>query len=124
MGSLWLHDGVMGPMRGIDGTSDAECDVQRNIKRAELTAILCLLTRMVGPTSAHVAYRGIISTGAVEKKNEVHLSENEGCGSVDSDVGRNTHAPPRRNFFGSRACQSAQVEEEQAQNVAVRALCC
>ena len=35
------HDDEMGPMRGMYGTLEAELEVQRTIKRAELTAFLC-----------------------------------------------------------------------------------
>ena len=37
------HDEEMGPTHGMYGTLDAELEVQRTIKRAELTAFLCLL---------------------------------------------------------------------------------
>ena len=53
------HDGEMRPMNGINGTVDAECEVPRTIKRAGLTAFLCLL-RLVRPTVAHVDKKGVI----------------------------------------------------------------
>ena len=37
------HDEEVGPMHGMHGTLDAELEVQRAIKRAELTDVLCLL---------------------------------------------------------------------------------
>ena len=39
------HDEEMEPMRGMCGTLDAEVEVQRTIKRAELTAFVCLQER-------------------------------------------------------------------------------
>ena len=36
------------------GTLDAEFEVQRTIKRAELTAFFCLFRKLVGPTTAHL----------------------------------------------------------------------
>ena len=48
------HDEEMGPMHGCTGTLDAEFEVQRTIKRAELTAFLCLLRKAIGPTTVHV----------------------------------------------------------------------
>ena len=42
------HDEEMGPMHGMYGTLDAELDVQRTIKEAQLTTFLCLLRRVVG----------------------------------------------------------------------------
>ena len=54
------HDQEMGPMHGMCGTLDAELDVQRTIKRAELTAFLCLLRKAVGPTLVYVDNKGIV----------------------------------------------------------------
>ena len=44
------HDEELGPMHGMYGTLDAEFAVQRTIKRAELTPLLCLLRKADGPT--------------------------------------------------------------------------
>ena len=41
------------------GTLDAELEVQRTIKRAELTAFQCLLRKATGPTMVHVEHKGI-----------------------------------------------------------------
>ena len=51
------HDEEMGPMRGMHGTLDAELEVQRAIKRAELTAFLCVFGRIIGPAAFHVDNR-------------------------------------------------------------------
>ena len=50
----------MEPMHGLCGTLEAELSVQRPIKRAELTAFLCLLRKAIGPTVVHVDNAGII----------------------------------------------------------------
>ena len=39
---------------------EAEYEVQRTIKRAELTAFLCLLRKVCGPIKIHVDNKGII----------------------------------------------------------------
>ena len=39
------HDEKMGPLHGMYGSVEAELEVQRTIKRAELTAFLCLLKK-------------------------------------------------------------------------------
>ena len=39
---------------------EAEYEVQRTIKRAKLTAFLCLLKRVIGPMKVHVDNKGII----------------------------------------------------------------
>ena len=54
------HDEEMAPMRGMYGTLEAELKVQRTIKRADLTAFLCLLRKAIGPTMVHVDNKGII----------------------------------------------------------------
>ena len=42
------HDEEMGPNRGMYGILGADLEVQHTNKRAELTAFLSLLTRIVG----------------------------------------------------------------------------
>ena len=42
------------------GSMEAELEVQRTIKRAELTAFLCLLKKVIGPKKVHVDNKGII----------------------------------------------------------------
>ena len=54
------HDEEMVPMHGMYGTLDAELDLQLTIKRAELTAFLCLTRKAIGPTMVHVDNKGII----------------------------------------------------------------
>ena len=39
---------------------EAEYEVHRTIKRAEMTAFLCLLRKVIGPTKEHVDNKGII----------------------------------------------------------------
>ena len=56
------YDEEMGPLRAVYGSMEAEFEVQRTIKRAELTAFLCLLMikRVIGPVIVHVDNKGII----------------------------------------------------------------
>ena len=54
------HDEELGPMHGMCGTLDAELEGQRTMKRAELTAFLCLLRKAIGNTLVHVDNKGII----------------------------------------------------------------
>ena len=53
-------DGELGPLYGMYGSMERELEVQRTIKRAELTAFLCLLKRVIGPITVHVDNKGII----------------------------------------------------------------
>ena len=51
--SRWLFDGNLRQVEClwlVSGTLDADFEVKRTIKRAELTAFLRLLRRLVGPT--------------------------------------------------------------------------
>ena len=50
-------DEAMGPIHGMHGTLDAELEVQRTIRRAELTALLCVHRKALGPTMVHVVMR-------------------------------------------------------------------
>ena len=54
------HDEEMGPLHGMYGSIEAEHEVQRTIKRAELTAFLCHLKRVIGSIKVHVDNKGII----------------------------------------------------------------
>ena len=53
------YDEEMGPLLGMHGSADAEYEVERTIKRAELTAFLCLLKRVIGPVRVHVDNKGL-----------------------------------------------------------------
>ena len=48
------YDEKMGSLHGMYGSMEAEYEVQRTIKRAELTAFLCLLRKVCGPIKVHV----------------------------------------------------------------------
>ena len=50
----------LGPLHGMHGSMEAEFEVQRTIKRAELTAFLGLLKKVIGPIKVHVDNKGII----------------------------------------------------------------
>ena len=44
----------------VSGSVEAEFEVQRTIKRAELTAFVCLLKRVIGSIMVHVDNKGKI----------------------------------------------------------------
>ena len=54
------YDEEVGQFYGMYGSMEAELEVQRTIKGAELTASLCLLKRVIGPIRVHVDNKGII----------------------------------------------------------------
>ena len=54
------YDEEMGPLKGMKGSVEAEYEVQRTIKRLEMTAFLYLLKKVIGPIKVHVDNKGII----------------------------------------------------------------
>ena len=44
---------------GCTAPMEAEFDVQRTIERAELSAFLCLLKKVIGPIKVHVDNKGM-----------------------------------------------------------------
>ena len=54
------YDEEMGPLHGMYGSMEAEFEVERTIKRAELTAFLCFLRKVCEPIKIHVDNKGII----------------------------------------------------------------
>ena len=51
-------DEELEPLHGVYGSLDAELEVQRTIKRPELTAFLCLPKKDIGPIKVHVENKG------------------------------------------------------------------
>ena len=54
------YDEELGPLHGMYGSVEAEFEVQRATKRAELTAFLCLRKKVDGPIKVHVDNKGIV----------------------------------------------------------------
>ena len=54
------YDEELGPLHGMYGSMEAEFEVQRTIKRAEPTAFLCLLKKVIGPIKVHADSKGTI----------------------------------------------------------------
>ena len=75
-------DEEMGPLHGMYGSAEAEFEVHRTIKRAELTAFSCLLNRVIGPIKVYVDNKGIIN-GLRERRKRVHQADSGRCRFVD-----------------------------------------
>ena len=54
------YDEEVEPLHGMYGSMEAVLEVQRTIKRTELTAFLCLLKKVIGSINVHVDNKGII----------------------------------------------------------------
>ena len=75
------YDEEMGPLHGMYGSMmEAEFEVHHTIKRAGLTAFLCLLKKVCGPIKVHVENKGIIDG--------LRKGEKE-CRLVDKHFGKN-----------------------------------
>ena len=77
------YDEELGPLHGMYGSMEAEYEVQRTIKRAELTAFLCLLRKVCGPTKVHVDNKGMIGE-------RMYQARSLRCRPVDKHLGRIT----------------------------------
>ena len=57
--------------------NEAELEIQRTIKRAELTAFLCLLRKVIGPIKVHVDNQGIVD--GLRKGERVYEAKSGRC---------------------------------------------
>ena len=92
---MWLGSGAeldddeeMGPLHGMYGSMEVELEVQRTIRRAELTAFLCFIRKVSGPIKVHVDNNGIIDVSRKVKK--VYQTKSRRCRLVDEKFGRIT----------------------------------
>ena len=83
------YDVEMGPLHGMYGSMEAECEAQRTIKRAQLTAFLCLLRKVSGPNKVHVDNEGTIGVSRQGEK-RVYQAWSRRCRLVDTILGRVT----------------------------------
>ena len=81
-------DEELGLLHGVYGTMDAELEVQRTIKRAELTAFLCLLRKVCGPIKDHVDDKGVID--GLRKVEKECIKPGAGDAGLWKNVGRIT----------------------------------
>ena len=54
------YDEELDPLHGMYSSREADFEVQRTIKRAEVTAFSCLLRKVIGSIKVHVDNNGII----------------------------------------------------------------
>ena len=57
---------------------EAELEVHRTVKRAGLTAFICILKDVIRPIKVHVDNRGIID-GLMERRKKMHRCESWRC---------------------------------------------
>ena len=65
------YDEELGPFHGMYGSMEAELEVQRTIKRAELTAFLCLLKKVMDPSRCMSTTKELLTVFGEEKENVI-----------------------------------------------------
>ena len=77
------YDEGLGPLHGMYGSMESACEVQRTIKSAELTAFLCLLKKVIGPTKVYVGNKGLLMGCGEEQGNAlIRKLVMQTCGST------------------------------------------
>ena len=122
VGSVWLwvqldYDEELGLLHGMYGSMEAAFEVQRTIKRAELTAF-CLLEKVIGPIKVHVDNKGIID-GLRRGERKMHQAKGGRCKFVDRDLGRIAPFGCERDCGRSGACQGTPHTERKEIDVAL-----
>ena len=100
------YDEEMVSLHGMFGWMEAQYEVQRTIKRAELTAFLCFLKKVIGPIKVHVDNNGIVDG---LRKGEKECTKPR-AGDADlwiKKFGRNHMSGRKRHFGGSGTCEGA-----------------
>ena len=106
------YDEEMVPLHGMYASMEAELDVRRTIKRAELTAFLCLLKKVIGPIKLHVDNKGIID--GLWRGERKCIDPKAGDVGLWIRIWEELHLLMSREILcGSRACQSAPHREGQ-----------
>ena len=104
------YDEELGHLHWMYGSIEAEFEVQRTNKRAELTAFLCLLKKVIGPIKVHVDSEGIFDG---LWRGEIRCIDPK-AGDADlwfKNLGRVAPSSLNINFGGSGACQGAPHKE-------------
>ena len=102
----------LGPLHGMYGSMEAELEIQRTIKRAELTAFLCLLRKVRGPIKVHVDNKGIIDGLRTGEKEGI--KPKAGDADLWIKIWEELHELVKRGIFGrSGACKGAPHEERE-----------
>ena len=90
--------------------SEAEVEVQCTVKRAELTAFVCLFKAIVVSATAEMWITNV-SLMVLWRSNEVHRPTCEGRRLAGYDMGGGSQSSRRRHTGGSRARQRASFSE-------------
>ena len=89
---------------------EAEFEVQRTIKRAELTAFLCLLRKVRGPVEIHVDNKGIID--GIRRLGEECIKPRAGDADLwIKNVGRISGQLEKKHLGGSGTGEGTPYEE-------------
>ena len=109
------YDEEMGPLRGMYGQVEAECEVQRTIKRPKLTAFLFLLNRVMCPTKCTLITKELL----MDYGEREHQAKSGRCRFVDQNLGRTALSGRKGHFGGSGTCKGTPHEGRKEIFVAV-----
>ena len=89
---------------------EAEYEVQRTFKRAELTAFLCFLRKASGPNKVHVDNKEIID--GLRKGEKECVKPRAGDADLWIKIGEELHGlVEKRHLGGSGTCEGTLYEE-------------
>ena len=105
------YDEEMGPLHGMYGSMEAEVEVQRTIKRMELTAFLCFLKKVCGPIKVHGDNKGRID--GLRKGEKECIKPRAGHAVLWITFWEELHELIKRGILveGSGTCQGTPNEE-------------
>ena len=99
-----------GALHGMYGSMEAEFQVQRTIKRTELTAFLCLLRKVFGPIKIHVENKGIID--GLRRGEKESITPRAGDADLWIKMLEELHElVKKRHLGGSGTCEGTPYEE-------------
>ena len=111
------YDEEMEPLYGMYGSMEAELEIQRTIKRAELMAFVCFFKRVMGPIKVHVGNKGVID--GLRKGEKVYQPKSGRCRFTDQNLGGIAWSGRKRHFGGSGTCKGASHRKVKETHVAV-----
>ena len=103
-------DEELGPLHGMYGLMEAEFEFQRTMKRAELTAFLCLLKNVIGSIKLHVGNTRIVE-GLWREEGENASIRKLAMLTCGEKIGRIALSSLKRNVGQRGACQGATHKE-------------
>ena len=116
------YDEEMGSLYGMYVSMEAELEIQRTTKKAELTPFLCRLKTVIGPTKVHVDNKRMID-GLRKGEKECIKPRVGDADFLVKNLGRITWSGRKRHLGGSGTCEGASYQKGKEKYVAVCKIC-